>query len=769
MEQTPTNSSRRSHSPEDANSEVRKRRRIALSCYDCRRRKLRCDREYPACGRCRKGGHADTCTYDTRVEPIPAREPHQVPRPGADDSRAQMLSPTSPNDLNSSTRTPILDHSSRNTVELLSFQRAKIAELEARLARIESNGTQSSSSPHHPTRGSPAPQDEILWPSQAFAWSRRPVMKDVEESETILLRGKGFKTQFFGATNVIANMVTHFPGLRSYMQGALRKYPSLVQGHTESKAIQSRWKRYKQVLASMPAPELSTFLPERSVVDHLVKLYFDTLETIYRILHRPSFWEEYSTFWSEPEKRRPEFVAIVLAVISTVITASFTEPTTYCAEIPIQLWSGTQWVEACDRWVSQQSAKHAQIDIYQVRCLCVLSRYINSIKWKQQWMDSRNLMTFAMTTGLHRDPRWLLKETSTHDQEMRRRLFYTMVELDLQGSINRGMPSATHAQYYDTAAPLNVNDDDIDHEGRKAPPTSWPIQEYTSTSYLHASAKSIDLRIRINSALNNSARPLSYDEAMLYSNDVVQELGKIPSWAGRKEARLARTTLDIQLRQYLIMLHEPFAWKAASDVRYSYSRAACFDAGASIVDQYNELSSMDRVIMNLLRSDPTRAALAIIQTTFVSTLAQDFRFFQSHKAVIDDLVQKALDMVEDKTLRTSAGCGHMWHISAACNLLLSKVAPEEAESRLKEAVERVIGIFDRISQSQEPVPALPNTNTTDTPVIPGTSASYTNESSLPDELAFANDISGTDTAMFNFPETQAWGLDDLWSFGPIDL
>ena len=41
-----------------------KRRRIALACRDCRRRKLGCDRSYPACGRCQKSGCATSCTYD---------------------------------------------------------------------------------------------------------------------------------------------------------------------------------------------------------------------------------------------------------------------------------------------------------------------------------------------------------------------------------------------------------------------------------------------------------------------------------------------------------------------------------------------------------------------------------------------------------------------------------------------------------------------------------------------------------------------------------
>ena len=41
-----------------------KRRRVALSCVDCRKRKLKCDREYPSCGRCRESRYPDRCTYD---------------------------------------------------------------------------------------------------------------------------------------------------------------------------------------------------------------------------------------------------------------------------------------------------------------------------------------------------------------------------------------------------------------------------------------------------------------------------------------------------------------------------------------------------------------------------------------------------------------------------------------------------------------------------------------------------------------------------------
>src|SRR5271170_512341 len=62
-----------------------KRRRIALSCVDCRRRKVKCDRSYPSCLRCKQGGHADSCVY----VPYEGTEPTEGPKSNDDDTQDQ--------------------------------------------------------------------------------------------------------------------------------------------------------------------------------------------------------------------------------------------------------------------------------------------------------------------------------------------------------------------------------------------------------------------------------------------------------------------------------------------------------------------------------------------------------------------------------------------------------------------------------------------------------------------------------------------------------
>lgn len=201
---TPNSSTRRSHTPEEANNEVRKRRRIALSCYDCRRRKLRCDREYPACGRCRKGGHPETCSYDSRAErPAATRDAHH-PVVESDEDRANVLSPTSSNTV---PRAPVVpdanQHGSRDSTDLLSVQRKKIAELETRLAQLEGKSQNPLPNGHAIQHAG----DELLWPN-AQPTHRRSA-SDGDENETMLIRGKAFETTYFGRSNITSVVITH--------------------------------------------------------------------------------------------------------------------------------------------------------------------------------------------------------------------------------------------------------------------------------------------------------------------------------------------------------------------------------------------------------------------------------------------------------------------------------------------------------------------------------------------------------------------------------
>lgn len=81
-ERTTTSISARDESAESTNVPVkRRRRRRTAACVQCRNRKLKCDQEYPICGRCAKGPRPSDCTYQDAI--------HHQPPTGSNPSTSQ--------------------------------------------------------------------------------------------------------------------------------------------------------------------------------------------------------------------------------------------------------------------------------------------------------------------------------------------------------------------------------------------------------------------------------------------------------------------------------------------------------------------------------------------------------------------------------------------------------------------------------------------------------------------------------------------------------
>jgi hypothetical protein len=66
----------------------------------------------------------------------------------------------------------------------------------------------------------------------------------------------------------------------------------------------------------------------------------------------------------------------------------------------------------------------------------------------------------AMQMGLHQDPS-NLGETSVLQKEVRRRLWYTILELNVQAALDSGMAPMIIAAEYNTQPPTNLDDADL--------------------------------------------------------------------------------------------------------------------------------------------------------------------------------------------------------------------------------------------------------------------------------------------------------------------
>lgn len=377
--------------------------------------------------------------------------------------------------------------------------------------------------------------------------------------------------------------------------------------------------RLKESLTKAPVPGINLFdlVPNRSIADRLVNLYFDTFELTYRILHRPTFWRDYEFFWRSPEQAPPGFVPVLLLVMATVRCMSPKEPLSFNHEGSTVRSEAIQWIRACDLWLTQQSQKHRFLAMYQVMCLRFLAASASSLKVKEAYTGAENLLNYFKAAGMHRDPHLLDDRCSPYEAEMRRRLWATVMELELQASIDRGMPSSLAGLTFDCPPPLNINDENFVEQSLKVP-VAKPSGEYTKTSFLDISSKSLSLRISLCSLINDPSSSLTFDDVLRYEQQINEILDSTPEWRG-VDTTQASTLLDLQLRQFLLLIHTPFARRKGSS-HYRYSRMVCFETAKHILDQHSKLISSDNFTISLVREDVYRAALSICHNVFLCSL-----------------------------------------------------------------------------------------------------------------------------------------------------
>ena len=362
---------------------------------------------------------------------------------------------------------------------------------------------------------------------------------------------------------------------------------------------------------------LINLLPQKNIADQLVQIYVDNLETIYRVLHLPSFWEEYSKFWNAPQEGRPAFAALLLLILATTYCVKERNSSMFRGDSSVGRETAIMWIRTCDSWLQSQSQKHTNMAVFQIHCLSFIAKQMNSIKRKRTWTSAGNLMRLAISNGLHRDAHIINlrhatpshKKVSAFDQEMRRRIWSTISELELQAAFDRGMPATLRDLIEDCGPPLNIDDKEFDPSAEQLPGPK-PVSQYTRSSFQHLSRSSWSTRLELVSVINGPQPQMAYEDVLLYDKKIMQYLDEIPHWTDQ-ESLVSRLLLQLQLQVLLLFLHRPYAREEERSSRYDYSAIMHLRSAMNILDLHHQLTSTGNNFLCLFRTDVFSAALSI--------------------------------------------------------------------------------------------------------------------------------------------------------------
>jgi hypothetical protein len=405
-----------------------------------------------------------------------------------------------------------------------------------------------------------------------------------------------------------------FPFIKEIADQWLKPYGIYIKKNKVAKDESWRMK-----MAANEQPLIEGLLPPKHDTDVLIAIYLDHFEQLHRIVHIPTFNREYINFWTPGRPRYPTMAAMILAMISVSVCASVHLVGSSPVPASYRKMAET-WISAIDDWLRLQSTKHRKLVHYQVASLMYIAKRMNLVGKKRFWKDTGSMIQDAIMDGLNRDPS--LADTF-FIREMKRRLWYTVRELELQNSFECGLPTLLHTIESNVTAPLNLADEDFD-DTTKLTPMSRPSNSYTESSYQFHSFRSWELRLELSRRQFGSGvfRPLDYDDVLRYTHEITRALNDLPPWSNdRTDSKtdgrvlLSYSMLEFQLKECLLAIHRPYVDREGG--KYPISETICYQTAREILLSNIQLAALGVQSLTQLREDLAIASLHMTRLTLM--------------------------------------------------------------------------------------------------------------------------------------------------------
>lgn len=394
-------------------------------------------------------------------------------------------------------------------------------------------------------------------------------------------------------------------------------------------------------------------------MDEVVGLYFTMFESCYRIIFQPSFVMEYRGFLEKPESAESSF----LLQLSLVLAAGGRLHGD--ADVRRDIAGKSQdWIHISQTWLSAPLEKdRLTLKSIQIQCLLFLCRQIYYVGADLIWISTGSLMRMAMHMGLHQDPDHL-GEMNELQKQIRRRLWYTILEMNVQAALDSGMSPMIHSGDYNTQPPSNVTDRDLLHATRQQQEQTIDASFDSSnqSSLQSLLAKSLPLRLQVTTLMNSLQDQTTYDhilavgkELALACSEITAKLDRATSGINDLPARqFVQSHCSHLIRRFPLCLHFFYAIKSKKNPLYSHSQKVCLEAALDIVSLLDD-DLYTRLLLSgggMFRDISNRVAILIFMELNpdaeleVSNLSK--RRYRERQGFLLQYAQRLLQYAEDR-------------------------------------------------------------------------------------------------------------------------
>ncbi|KAI1387792.1 fungal-specific transcription factor domain-containing protein [Hypoxylon trugodes] len=680
---------------------VRNKRRPALACLHCRKRKIKCDRQTP-CLSCTKANETCIYVYDSRrtptTAPFDASEIQvsvfeQTPR--RELIRA-MASPKSPAKYDPSVEessggtsgSPSISASSKYSLPLQASESASVFPMEPGL---------------DPT----TILEDIIVPSISPA----PYTYPIPLTNTPV-SGVFYKSRYYGESHWL-NFLHLSPEVCSAIQTHESRYnePDHIT-FAKCKSLSRNIKANEILVAHtlISIGSVRDLVPTKTASTRLVQAYIRTFQTVFGILHIPSFNEEYKVFWDDSTYNNEVFDITLLLVM--YIGSTFCPSETGVTHSMI------------DRWVpyilSRLSTSQARIgsdfDNLRIHTLLLLARQTRRFSCNVPWLSSGFLLRMAMQMGLHIDPEnQPIPVVLCSEVEPRRRLWAAIIELEVQSSLDYGHIPCINSGDYDCLPPSNI--DDSTFAGNTTAGMPQPLNLLTQTSFQILLMMTMPIRLKIVKFVNDFRAEKSFEKALGLGSEISATSDKCFAiiedyrMSSRPPTVFQTKMFELLVKRFFMALHHPFATRSNYGTHYHFSRKLCLDTSVALLsgavestnDHFYHISLYGT---GLYCNTYTQAALYLGSELVNTCQMQDDWLFT---AATHDEMRKAIDRYLELRLARLKACdrGFKYYVFVSCLLAqaeakqMGRSEELEVQMALKRSLEMCYSTLQTHTHSHE--------------------------------------------------------------------
>ena len=237
---------------------------------------------------------------------------------------------------------------------------------------------------------------------------------------------------------------------------------------------------------------------------------------------------------------------------------------------------------------------------------------------------------------------------------MRRRLWATILEMNIQASLDSGTPLAMSYDDFDTESPGNINDEDID-ESTNFPP-QYLSDTVTDTTLQRLLLKNLRLRMEVIHRINDPNSDFSQGEIQSMTSQLINachECNTYVQGGNEDEVKIFKHNMvDLFLRRFLLTMHRPLA-SAADISRPScyFSRKVCLDSATALLSPLPNADFSHLVLTGggIFKNRIIHASLALSSELLIDLEENGpIQWPSSYRKMLIDALQEALGQTAER-------------------------------------------------------------------------------------------------------------------------